>query len=70
MGLMGLMGLSDSWVSVSNWHHQWLQPAAGNKMTRNQQVSSCYAHLEAFAVPRFFQLRGLPRRYADFTEIG
>ena len=39
-------------------------------MTRNQQVSSCHAHLEAFAVPRFFQLRGLPRRYADFTEIG
>jgi len=29
-------------------------------MTRNQQVSSCYAHLEAFVVPRFFQLRSLP----------
>jgi len=44
--------------------------AAGNEMTRNQQVSSYYAHLEAFAVPRFFQLRSLPRRHADFTESG
>jgi len=39
-------------------------------MTRNQQVSSYRARLEAFALLRFSEIRSLPRRYANFTESG
>jgi hypothetical protein len=39
-------------------------------MTRNQQMSSYRAYLEAFKSPRLSRLGASPRVYADFTELG